>query len=194
MLIDAAGRHGAEWIVALDADERVERDFRQRADAEMDRADRDGHLAYSLILRELWETPDHYRIDDTWGRKRIVRLFRFRRDHDFGAQALHGHWAPENSRAVNGEWPTADLILYHLRMILPEHREQRKQRYVTLDPHRRWQSIGYEYLTDDRELRLETFPPGRDYTPLGVEECVRPQPPTSACPDVTATQVAAVPI
>jgi glycosyltransferase involved in cell wall biosynthesis len=166
VLIDAAGRHGAEWIVALDADERIERDFRQRADAEMDRADREGCLAYSMILRELWETPDRYRTDDLWGDKRIVRLFRFRRDHDFGARALHGHWAPENSRAANGEWATADLIIYHLRMILPEDRERRKQRYMMLDPMRRWQSIGYEYLTDDQGLRLEAFPPGRDYTPL----------------------------
>ena len=170
VLIDAAGRHGAEWIVALDADERVERDFRQRADVEMVRADRDGCLAYSMVVRELWETPDRYRTDDVWGDKSSVRLFRFRRDHDFGALALHGHWAPENSRAANGEWAAADLILYHLRMILPEDREERKQRYMTLDPLRQWQSIGYEYLTDDRGLRLETFPPGRDYTPLGSTE------------------------
>ena len=173
LLIDAAGRHDAEWVIALDADERVECGFRQRAELEMDRAAREGHLAYKLTFRELWDTPDRYRTDGVWGRKQSVRLFRFRRDHDFDARALHGHWAPENSRAPNGDWAAADLIFYHLRMVTAQDRERRKARYLTLDPERRWQSIGYEYLTDERDLRLETFPPGRDYTPLAVEESAR---------------------
>lgn len=168
LLVDAAGRHGAQWVIGLDADERLERHFRQRADAEMERGDASGAQAYSMVIRELWDAPDQYRTDAVWGRKRTARLFRYRPDHAFNNRELHGQWAPENSRTAEGGWREADLILYHLRMVRADDRERRKQRYMTLDPDRRWQSIGYEYLTDDHGLELATFPPERDYTPLAT--------------------------
>ena len=170
VLIDAAGRHHADWLIALDADERVESGFRERANREMDRADRDGVLAYRIKVRELWGAPNQFRTDGLWGEKESARLFRYRRDHEFNTRALHGQWAPENSRQADGGWAGADLIMYHARMASAADRERRKARYMKLDPMRRWQPIGYEYLTDERGLVLETFVPGRGYTPLALEE------------------------
>lgn len=166
LLIDAAVRHGVEWAIAVDADERVERDLRSRAERELVRAEREGHLAYGVALRELWDRPDRYRVDGVWGRKRHARLFRIRPDHDVGAMALHGHWAPENSRGADGRFATADLVIYHLAMIDRDGREARKRKYEQLDPEARWQSIGYAYLTDEKGMVLEALPDGRDYVPL----------------------------
>ena len=47
----------------MDADERLELNFRSRALREIERAELEGHLAYSVVLRELWDRPDAYRVD-----------------------------------------------------------------------------------------------------------------------------------
>jgi glycosyltransferase involved in cell wall biosynthesis len=161
LLLDAAARHGAEWVIALDADERVERDFRARADAVIDDADREGHLAFAVHLRELWNSPTQYRADGIWGRKRVPRLFRLLPDHDPGDAELHGPWAPNQGRAADGSFRIADLIVYHARMIDPADREARRRRYETLDPDCRWQAIGYAYLTDETGIVLEDVPADR---------------------------------
>jgi glycosyltransferase involved in cell wall biosynthesis len=166
LLVDAAARHGADWVIALDADERLERGFRARMEAIVEQAGADGPQAYAVTFREMWDAPDQYRMDGVWGRKRSARLFRGRPDHDFGSRALHGHWAPENSRGADGAFVLADLIVYHLRMIEAADRERRMRRYLALDPDRQWQPIGYEYLVDPAGLALETLPPGREYEPL----------------------------
>jgi glycosyltransferase involved in cell wall biosynthesis len=166
LLIDAASRHGGDWVIALDADERLESGFRDRVDREIERADRENHLAYRLTLRELWDSPDRYRVDGVWGKKVVARLFRLRDDHEFSSMALHGPWAPQNSRSSRGTFPRADLIIYHLRMINPDHRERRQLRYMELDPDRRWQSIGYEYMTDLEGLELAAVPSDRGYSPI----------------------------
>lgn len=166
LLIDAAGRHGAVWLIAVDADERLERNFRDRADALIRQADADGVGALALKVHELWDAPDQYRVDGVWGRKFSPRLFRYRSDHDFGARELHGVWAPLNSKPTTGGFRIADLNLYHLRMVYAADRERRRQRYIALDPDRRWQAIGYDYLTDHSGLRLERLPEGREFQPL----------------------------
>jgi len=43
-------------------------------------------------------------------------------------------------------------------------REERRNRYMKLDPEARWQpAVGYDYLTDERGLRLRRIPAGRRY-------------------------------
>ncbi len=67
LLGEAAWRYQPDWLLGLDADERLEREFRQRALSEIVRARRRGFLAYSVMLRELWNAPDTYRADGMWG-------------------------------------------------------------------------------------------------------------------------------
>ena len=63
----------------------------------------------------------------------------------------------------NGDFPYADLMLYHLRMLREEDRQLRRLRYEALDPDRENQAMGYGYLTDPTGLRLERLAPGREY-------------------------------
>jgi hypothetical protein len=163
LLVAAALRHGADWILALDADERPERDFRARAERVIRRGSLLGIEAYALRLLELWGSEETYRVDGPWGRKIVARLFRARHDHRFDARALHGIKAPLQA-SWGGRFPVADLRLYHLRMIAADDRANRRLRYETLDPESQYQpGLGYAYLTDDTGLKLEKVPRSRGY-------------------------------
>ncbi len=153
LLVAAALRHRAEWIICVDTDERLERNFRARAERVIARGSVFGYSAYALRLRELWDDPGQYRVDGIWGRKSVARLFRARPDHQFDAALLHGSKAPQQARR-GGRFPQADLNIYHLGMLHPEDRAARRQRYELADPGRQWQRIGYEYLTDLRNIEL----------------------------------------
>lgn len=166
-LFDAASRHTPDWLIAVDADERLELGFRRRAASEIDRAASAGIGALSLRLRELWDSPRTFRIDGVWGEKRVARLFRHRGDAEVDPRPMHGSWAPLNSR-TGGGFPPADLELYHLRMIDPAARRARRAKYERLDPSGEFQKIGYAYLTDETGIRLSPLPKGREYEPEGV--------------------------
>lgn len=149
-LVDAALRHGADWAVSIDADERVERDFRRRAERVIARGGRLGLAAYSVRLRELWDSPYRYRSDGVWGCKRPPRLFRLEEGAELDTRELHSSKAPVGARLAG-----ADLEVYHLKMIRPEDRRARRDRYQRLDPEARWQPLeGYAYLTDERGVEL----------------------------------------
>ena len=162
-LIGAALRHAAEWVVCVDADERLEQQFRTRAERVIARGLLLGYDAYAVRLRELWDNPGQYRVDGIWGRKMVARLFRLREDHEFDPRPLHGLKAPLQARR-RGRFPRADLTLYHLAMLRAEDREARRRRYEAADPDCRWQRIGYEYLTDARGLTLRSLRPERGFS------------------------------
>jgi hypothetical protein len=164
-LTEAAWGHGAEWLFGIDADERVEREFRDRAEREIAAAEVAGHDALWVPFRELWDTPDQYRSDGIWGTKRKACLFRSDPGHRFDGRRVHAHWAslPEPP----GSWPVADLALYHLRMMHPSDRLARYRRYRRIDPDHQWQTTGYEYLLEEAGIELTPVPPQRGYQPRG---------------------------
>lgn len=162
-LVHAALRHDAAWIVALDADERVEHAFRDRAERAIRRGGALGAHAFRVRIAELWDTPTTVRVDGLWGRKTAARLFRARADHQFDTRPLHAHKAPLQARRL-GRFPLADLRVYHLRMVDEADRRARRERYETLDPEARWQpGLGYGYLTDPSGLRLAPVPGRRRF-------------------------------
>jgi hypothetical protein len=168
-LVAAALELGPQWLLALDADERLERGFRTRAEEAIADA-AVGASAFAVRLLELWDSPRRYRADGIWGRKAPARLFEARPDHEFDSRPLHGSKAPLQAMR-NGGVQRADLIVYHLRMIRPEDRLARRRRYERLDPECRLQpGIGYAYLTDASGAELRPLPRGREYAAeLGAE-------------------------
>jgi len=168
-LVEASWNHRPDWLIGLDADERLEIGFRRRADELIDRAQSAGQRAFRVHVREIWDDPLQFRVDGVWGTKSSARLFEARTDHEFHMQPLHCYWAPLNSM-VNGDFLQADLLLYHLRMLHSADRDARRLRYETLDPNREQQSIGYAYLTDTAGLTLERLAAGREYQPLPSSE------------------------
>lgn len=162
-LVAAALGHGAEWLIAVDADERLERDFRVRAERVIRRGRRLGLRAFQVRIRECWDAPDRYRADGIWGLKWAPRFFRARAGLQFDARPLHAAKAPLQGKVL-GIFPLADLFIYHLRMVSPADREARRRRYEALDPCALCQpGMGYGYLTDESGLRLRRVPAARGY-------------------------------
>jgi len=162
LLVAAALRHRASWVVCVDADERLEREFRERAERVIARGNLLGYSAYSLRFRELWDDPGQYRVDGIWGRKSQARLFGARPDHQFDTATMHCSKAPQQGRRW-GHFPWADLNIYHLGMLNPADRVARRHRYELADPEQKWQKIGYEYLTDLRNIELRSVPARRSF-------------------------------
>lgn len=162
MLVDAGVRHGADWLLSIDADERVEQQFRDRAERVIWRGRLLGLQAFAVRLRDLWDSEDRVRVDGIWGRKSVARLFRALPDHVFDDAALHAHKAPLQARLA-GRFAPADLILYHRAMLTASSRAARRARYERLDPRAAHQAIGYAYLTDETGIRLAPLPPGRGW-------------------------------
>jgi glycosyltransferase involved in cell wall biosynthesis len=163
-LVAAAHRHAADWAICIDADERLERKFRARAETVIGRGRLLGLTAYLVRLRELWGRPDRYRIDGIWGRKAVARLFRLRPDHLFDERPLHARKTPAQARHLGRHLPLADLELYHLGVLTPERRRARREKYERIDPRARWQpGTGYAYLTDDADLRVRRVRARRSY-------------------------------
>ena len=163
-LVTAAVDHGADWIVCLDADERIEVAFRDRVERAIRRGRLAGMQAFAVRFLELWNAPETVRVDGIWGRKSAARLFRARADHVYDTRELHAHKAPLQARRF-GRFPLADLRVYHLRMLTAADRAARRERYESLDPEARWQpGIGYAYLTDTRGLELAPIPAGRSFS------------------------------
>ncbi|MDX8451038.1 hypothetical protein, partial [Mesorhizobium captivum] len=49
-------------------------------------------------------------------------------------------------------------------------RAARRDLYNLLDPDRRLQQVGYDYLADETGAVLEAIPPGRDYFPAHTDD------------------------
>lgn len=161
-LIAAAKRHGADWILAIDPDERIERNARRKL---VKLVNKDRRIAWSVRLRELYE-PGSYRVDGLWGKKRLSRFFPAFWPPRQQPASLHGNWFPD------GWFPAkrCNINLYHLKMLTPQRRLARSRLYKFLDPENRFQPIGYDYLADDGSAIFETIPPGREFHPPHAED------------------------
>ncbi len=162
-LVMAGVRHRADWLVVVDADERLEHGFRDRAERVIRRVRRLGLDAFRVRLRELWDRPDQWRADGIWGRKTRARLFRALPDHRFDTRPMHAVKAPLQGLRFR-QFPVADVEIYHLGMLTAADRAARRARYEDADPDAKWQpGVGYAYLTDETGLRLAPVKPDRDY-------------------------------
>jgi len=154
--------HGGDWLLGIDADERLERSFGDRARARIAADHGNGHDAYAVPFCELWDRPDAFRVDGIWGEKAKTSLFRASEEHRFDDRQVHPQWA-STSGPPFGRHPRIDARIYHLGMLSRKQRTERQARYREIDPDARWQRIGYDYLTDETGLELAEIEPGREY-------------------------------
>jgi hypothetical protein len=162
-LLAAAHDAGADWILAMDPDERLEYGVAGRIGRMT--AER-GRIAWGFWCREMY-TPTSYRVDGPWGRKIQHRLFRTFDPAHYQSKDLHGSWFPAG---LGFKVRHSGLNLYHLKMIDPKRRIARRDLYNCLDPKHVLQDIGYDYLTDEAGAVFEQIPPGRDYLPAHVDD------------------------
>jgi glycosyltransferase involved in cell wall biosynthesis len=167
-LVEASRRHSAEWVLCLDADERLELRFTESLGVALDDADANDKKAFLFSVRELWDDPEQYRVDGVWSMKNICRLFKNDPAHRrFDPRPLHRFWPPLEIVAQLGTCALqrGDRI-YHLRMIRAADRTARVEQYEALDPDRRFQRIGYRYLIDESGIEFERVSHERRYVPV----------------------------
>ena len=157
-LVSRARAIGAEWVLCMDPDERLE----QTAGSKIRELIREPRkVIYGFRLREMWR-PDYYRIDGIWGTKNQCRLFPLLAGQHFQNDAVHSGWMPIDPGYA---FEQTELNIYHLKMMDAKSREARRDLYNALDPEKKMQPIGYDYLTDESGIVLEKVPEGREYFP-----------------------------
>jgi hypothetical protein len=163
LLLAEARKAGADWILAVDPDER----FEAGARSEIRRlTTASGRVAWGFRFREMY-TPTDYRIDGIWGKKIRYCLFSMFDPAERTDTGLHDLWFPKDGGFQKRH---CDLDLYHLKMIDPKRRAARRDLYNFLDPNRADQPIGYDYLAEDQGAVFETIPRQRLYSPPHVDD------------------------
>jgi GT2 family glycosyltransferase len=157
-LIERARDAGADWVLCMDPDERIERSAGDQIRALIEDS---RPVVYGFRFRELF-APRAYRIDGVWGTKTKEVLFPLLPAQEFMSLPVHSQWGP-----TNPEYERIDtgLNIYHLKMIDQRNRTARKDLYNALDPDRAIQRIGYDYLDDERGMMMEDIPIDRLYVP-----------------------------
>lgn len=153
----------ADWILAIDPDERLERfaGWKIRKMVELINDDR----ILQFNLREMW-TPNSYRVDGIWGTKTRLRLYPVCNDQNYLKYNIQVPPYPINNKG-DPLFPVLDtgLNIYHLKMIEPENRKLRAEVFKKLDPGNKIQKIGYDYLNDENGIKLKKIPFLRNYHP-----------------------------
>lgn len=160
-MIQQAKNQGANWVFVIDPDERLERNG-CKVLHDLILKFHGQKVMFKLNFKELY-TPNSYRIDGMWNNKIRVPIFPVREDNIFSDARLH---APKQPLNQDYEVIDTGLNLYHLKHINPKLIQHRRDLYTKLDPHREFQSIGYDYLTDETSLELQNIPTGREYFPV----------------------------
>lgn len=163
LLVTAGQKSGCDWFVAFDADERVEERFWEAARQLGTEALEQGVHAFQFHLREMWNSHRRYRVDGVWGQKIKAAFFsNLGEAHAFDPTLWHGEWISATAIGSAG-CQLLPFNLYHLRMIRAADRRIRRDRYNQLDPEWEFQSIGYDYLTDETGLELAEISLAEDY-------------------------------
>lgn len=162
-LLQEARQAGADWILAVDPDER----FEAGVQSEIRKLTAvSGRVAWGFRFREMY-TPTTYRIDGIWGKKIRYCLFSMFDPAERTDTGLHDLWFPKDGGFQKRH---CDLDLYHLKMIDSKRRAARRDLYNFLDPRRTDQPIGYDYLAEEEGAAFETIPRKRLYHPAHVDD------------------------
>jgi glycosyltransferase involved in cell wall biosynthesis len=151
-LFDMAVAHGGPqpWLLCMDADERLDKNFLFNLDAICAEAEYQQIFKIAVRLREMWRS-NYYRIDGIWGTKRKVVLFKLPAVYSaWPAGLLHNPWPPPEMQHLPTLLVKADM--YHLKMISAKKRTARREKFQQIDP---TNAALYDYLDKEDGALLE---------------------------------------
>ncbi|PJR87879.1 hypothetical protein CN878_19515 [Ochrobactrum sp. 695/2009] len=157
-LVDAARDNGADWVLCMDPDERLEIGAKEKIRSLISG---DPFIIWGVHFRELY-SADSYRVDGLWGQKKRYNLFAIHEGQELMNNNVHSGWYPLNS---GYSMKMSDINLYHLKMIDPANRKARADLYNKVDTSG-IQEIGYDYLADEDGMELITIAKDRMYAPF----------------------------
>jgi glycosyltransferase involved in cell wall biosynthesis len=146
-LLDAAADVDPDWVLFLDADERISPDD---AAALRDFLDADAlpGLAYGMRCLRMIGGLDHYDRDGLW----VYRLFAFAPGLELPAERLH--FVPVPTSIPRDRWVRTTLRIQHLAGLDGPRRRARHAKYREADRDTEFQA-GYDHLLDEPgELRV----------------------------------------
>lgn len=167
-LIVEAARLGADWVMCLDADERLEERFLRRLRADLTVRERQGTHVLFVRIVNLWNSAAHYRVDGIGRPRWTARLFKTPRTITRRGPLLHQPWFPPELDDAPRGYAAANL--YHLKMIERRDRQARFDKFAAIDPDHRHQPIGYDHLIDESGLTLRPILPFAGYVDLPASE------------------------
>lgn len=169
-LLAAAAELNPEWIISVDADERIDpsdaaamRDFLRR--------DAMPGCAYGFRVFGMQRDLEHYAPQPyLW----VYRLFAYEPGQSFPDRRLH--FVPLPTSIPRVAWVNTTLRIQHLGGATAERRRARFEKYRQADPHHEYQVDYTNVLRDlsDDSLRWESRPPGLDVLLAAAKPFDRP--------------------
>lgn len=156
-LREMAREKKADWVLVCAPDERYEKDAGEKLRPLID--DNTNDIAYGVKLLELFH-PLWVRTDGIWGNKMRYRLYPLKDNQQMEYARIQCRPQPLGLEQID-----LDVVVYHLKMIEPENRTLRTKVFKLLDPTNTRQAVGYDYLDDEKDARLERVDPARMYFP-----------------------------
>lgn len=144
-LLEAAGKVTPDWIISLDADERIDAadaaSLREFLATDAVRGD-----AYFLQVFQMIGDLEHYEPGGTW----VGRLFAYEAGQVFPGERLHFVALPTS--IPRARWRETTIRIQHLANLTAERRAVRYEKYRQVDPHRRFQASYDRLLTGPRSV------------------------------------------
>lgn len=142
---------GANWVLCCDPDERFEVRFLRKIKKLIYK---DPFICYGVHFRELYNGIKQYRVDGVWDTKTKYILFPLQKEMHF-SNYCRRHHIPWEYEEIEKSKKLLDYNLYHLKMVDNKDRKKRAELYNALDPNKQMQPIGYDYLCDDTNMKME---------------------------------------
>ena len=159
-LLAAASDVEADWILSLDADERI-----PEGDAEALRrfveTDALPGLAYGMRCYRMVDDLEHYDRNALW----VYRLFAFAPGQTFPSSRLH--FVPIPTSIPRDRWVRTTVRIQHVASLTADRRAARRAKYREADPEVEYQA-GYDHLLDEPADVAEFAPRRRDLPVLAV--------------------------
>ena len=154
-LLRAAHKHGAQWVLCCDADERYETRF---LDQLHNLVQQPPAKVIGLRLVAVWENFQQHRV----GNSRKFVLFPSTDPLPYHRPGrLHQPWFPPCLARVPRT--ILDYYLYHLGSITREDRLNRYEKFSRIDPDLKHQPSGYNNIIDETDLVLAQITPERAF-------------------------------
>jgi glycosyltransferase involved in cell wall biosynthesis len=170
-LLDAAAGLRPDWVVFLDADERIDRED-ATALREFARSDALPGCAYGLELHRMWG-DERTVAAFTW----VYRMFSFSPGYTLSQRRLH--FNPIPTEIPRSAWVRTTIRIRHLDS--PERLARRRAKYAEADPLRASESRPFRLLAEPRPEELVPWPRRERGTPVLDPERV-----TARAGDLTA--------
>jgi glycosyltransferase involved in cell wall biosynthesis len=145
-LLRAACRHGADWILCCDADERFETRFLEEMHSLVATPPA---TVMGLHLVALWETLQMYRIGKAF---KYVLFPAIDPKPYYRRGLLHQPWYPPQFETCK---KLLDYNIYHLGSLTQTDRQERYEKFERIDPHHQHQPQGYRNIIDETNLKLQ---------------------------------------